>query len=508
MLRKGEFSVGVCEHVFDYMNKIEDMFHAEGQTDRFAKKGRSCFGHSFTTLAPDGYNFDGAVGAGSLLCVNIRQFCNDSKQDFEHSLTLLDAAIELFVEACPFAHTLNGSKDGAVNFGFGFNLAYPRVLEKHGLMAGIIDTPETGSGKDEEDQDFRQVQCALRLWVNGGGDVLSAEDATDAADQLQGPEKGKLNVLTTIKRGVGPLPLVKEKFIAGRLYRYHHHFNDEVKYTGTTMHRYAGVGSVGKHYAADEISNFWPSLHKVSELSYTQCRSNVKLGSKLVLSRKRVASERASHISMLGEKRKARVDKKERLRAAKAQLRFEDQCNDGGYHCDLWGCNYKCLTSNNIRLHMAQCSGRNTKADKEIEALDSLPPKVRAAWLDVSSAVTAEERADVIPHQCPLFSGEEHRLHCTSSVHWQLPISWAAHKQNPSVSGSHSVEAATFLEEKFAAGAGTGSDRTEPGEAAKQMRAYFHGGVGRSFEHKKTRSQIKAWFSKRAQKGKEEADVD
>ena len=82
MLRKGEFSVGVCEHVFDYMNKIEDMFHAEGQTDRFAKKGRSCFGHSFTTLAPDGYNFDGAVGAGSLLCVNIRQFCNDSKQDY------------------------------------------------------------------------------------------------------------------------------------------------------------------------------------------------------------------------------------------------------------------------------------------------------------------------------------------------------------------------------------------------------------------------------------------
>ena len=241
MLRKGEFSVGVCEHVFDYMNKIEDMFHAEGQTDRFAKKGRSCFGHSFTTLAPDGYNFDGAVGAGSLLCVNIRQFCNDSKQDFEHSLTLLDAAIELFVEACPFAHTLNGSKDGAVNFGFEFNLAYPRVLEKHGLMAGIIDTPETGSGKDEEDQDFRQVQCALRLWVNGGGDVLSAEDATDAADQLQGPEKGKLNVLTTIKRGVGPLPLVKEKFIAGRLYRYHHHFNDEVKYTGTTVHKYAAV---------------------------------------------------------------------------------------------------------------------------------------------------------------------------------------------------------------------------------------------------------------------------
>jgi hypothetical protein len=41
------------------------------------------------------------------------------------------------------------------------------------------------------------------------------------------------------------------------------------------------------------------------------------------------------------------------------------------------------------------------------------------------------------------------------------------------------------------------------------MRAHFHGGIGRGFEHRKTRAQIKPWFSTRAGKaGKGEADLD
>ena len=296
-VRKSKLKVGSVEHVFDYQNKIEDMRHAESQGDRFSKKGRSNLGHHFVTQAPDDYDFIGAVGQGSVLCVSIRQFCNDSKQDFEHSLILMDAAISLFHQACPFVYEIHGSKDGAVNFGFGFNLAYPRVCEKYGICAGIIDTPETAEGKDEEDQDFRQVQCALRLYVNSGNDVISAEDCCDAADNLQGAEKGMMNVVMTIKRGVGPEKLQKEKFIDGRLYRYHHQHDAGGRYTGTIVHRYAGIGSTGRLYTRADIDNFWPTLHKVSALQYTVQRSSLSERQQaegrgaLILSRKRHGAE-------------------------------------------------------------------------------------------------------------------------------------------------------------------------------------------------------------------------
>jgi len=150
--RKGEMVVGVGEHVFDHIQKLEDQFYLEGQTDRFAKKGRSCLGIAFSTLAPDGYEGP-TTGEGSILVVNIRLFCNDSKQDFEQSISLMNVGLALFKEICPWVTKLNGSKDGASNFQDSFQFAYPRLLEIHGLQGGIIDTPETAAGKDEADQD-------------------------------------------------------------------------------------------------------------------------------------------------------------------------------------------------------------------------------------------------------------------------------------------------------------------------------------------------------------------
>ena len=84
---------------------------------------------------------------------------------------------------------------------------------------------------------------------------------------------------------------------------------------------------------------------------------------------------------------------------------------------------------------------------------------------------------------------------CT--VHWALSIGWATHKSNPSPHEHYSKEAKAFLSKKFSA-----TERIEACEAAKQMRQYFHGGVGHRYGHRKTRQQIKSWFSRKAQKKK------
>ena len=107
-------AVGVGEHVFDHIQKLEDEFYLEGQTDSFAKKGRSCLGITFSTLAPDVYEGP-TTGEGSILVVDMRLFCNDSKQDFEQSISLMNVGLALFKEICPWARKLNGSKDGDSN---------------------------------------------------------------------------------------------------------------------------------------------------------------------------------------------------------------------------------------------------------------------------------------------------------------------------------------------------------------------------------------------------------
>jgi hypothetical protein len=54
------------------------------------------------------------------------------------------------------------------------------------------------------------------------------------------------------------------------------------------------------------------------------------------------------------------------------------------------------------------------------------------------------------------------------------------------------------LEKLFVADA-----RTESGEAEDLLVKRFNGGVGLSYEHRKTRKQCKTWFNSRAKKGKQ-----
>ena len=83
---------------------------------------------------------------------------------------------------------------------------------------------------------------------------------------------------------------------------------------------------------------------------------------------------------------------------------------------------------------------------------------------------------------------------------WDLPLGWAAHESNPSKNDQYSKESTGLLRRLFEDGV-TGA-RTEAEDAAKIMKAYFDGGVGKDFSHRKSRRQIKAWFGRIAKKHK------
>ena len=133
---------------------------------------------------------------------------------------MLPVAANLYAQVCPWVHTVNASHNGASNYGDGFDLSYPRIMLMHGMKAGIVDTPETGEGKDREDRDFNEVGSSLKAMCNAGMDIISAETCAKAADAMQGPEKGKINRVVKIQRGTGPEPL--ERFIKGKVYRWVH----------------------------------------------------------------------------------------------------------------------------------------------------------------------------------------------------------------------------------------------------------------------------------------------
>ena len=382
--------VGCAEHVFDHMNKLVDTWHAESQTDRFGKSGRTCFGHSFTTIAPP--DFEGECnGTGSLLCVNVRLFCNDSKQDFEQSITLTHAAIALFKQVCPWVTKISGSKDGASCFLDAFQFAYPRVLEMHGLQAGTIDTPETSAGKDEQDQDFRGVQGSIRAATNSGFDCTSSVENCEAADKYQGPEKGKMNRVVTFQRGLGPQKLVK--FTQGKMYRFQHEYDEIGEYSGTRVHRYAGVGTSGKLYTRSQIDLEWPSIHKLQDLSAALSTAGKKSHESFAFALKRTANERGSRDVVASGKRQIRADKKARVSA----WAFEDESlarqEDGVFHCEVHGCDSAFLTETGLRRHRPNCHGKASKYDHQMASLADCTDKRLANLmsLDQRTIKTVEE---------------------------------------------------------------------------------------------------------------------
>jgi chemotaxis protein histidine kinase CheA len=410
-------------------------------------------------------------------------------QDFEHSINLLPVAMSLFTQVCPWVSVLNSSQDGASNYGDGFRLAYPRILEFFGVRGGFSDTPETGAGKDAEDQDFRQCQAAFRAFWNAGADILSATDCADAADKLQGPERGKINRVVTFERGLAPKPL--DKFIEGKSYRWHHQYDETETYIGTIVHRYAGVGSEGKFYSRAEIDAAWPTLDRLTEMCASLKAPHEKSLEKVVLARKRLPCEREGEAAALTVKRLAR--QKRKRAEENAAIRAEHAATK--FRCDIGGCLFTCLTDTGLRRHVMSCPGRFTRADKELAAEALAPADVVRSMLDLDGTSTVERdwsRGRPSHLYCMLVPGEKV---CSCSVHWELPIGWATHAANPSSHKPHSPESIAFLEKLF-----VGNARTESGEAERLMKEYFNGGVGLSYEHRKTRKQCKAWFGSRAKK--------
>jgi hypothetical protein len=155
-----------------------------------------------------------------------------------------------FIWLCALGCRSSKGATPASNFGDAFDLSYPRICEDLGVEAGVIDTPETGAGKDCQDADFGTVRHAITVGVNAGLDAISSATTSRIVESFSGAAQGKVNRIATIKRGLGPADL--KRFITGKVYRWVYEF-EYGKYIGSWMHRYAGLQTKGRFYSRDEI---------------------------------------------------------------------------------------------------------------------------------------------------------------------------------------------------------------------------------------------------------------
>ena len=339
-------------------------------------------------------------------------------------------------------------------------------------------------------QDFRQCQAAFKAFWNAGGNILSASDCADAADQLQGPERGKINRVVTFTRGLGPKSIIK--FTDGRHYRWHHQYDETGTYIGTTVHRYAGIGSKGKFYSRAHIDAAWPTIGQLADTIVSIRAPDKKALQQVVPSRKRLVGERQDEALRLSAKKAKIAEKKEK----EAIISFQKESESYQFCCEVGGCTFMCLTANGLRNHVVSCYGRSTRMDKELAAESMAPTAVVRSMMDLEGTAVVDRDWSGGRQHCWWVRGG-YKSGCTCSAHWEFPLGWATHEQNRTHQGNHSTESVAFLEKLFSA-----DSRTESGEAESLMKVHFHGGVGRDYQHRKTRKQCKSWFSTRSKKPK------
>jgi hypothetical protein len=197
----------------DYKQKWLPVKHFEMQSDSFGKRGKSIWGGCFMCWDPK---------TEDLEVINVRIACDDSKQNWYHSLACLRTNLEIVKPHWSDITETTLQSDGAGNYTCTATMtSLPRV----GAVAGvrIVDhsVTEVGDGKNLVDTDFQQVTMSLNQRLDGGANVETAQQILDNLNA--NPTAGATNAaieFATRTEGTGPKPYTGIDGIYHRVYLY------------------------------------------------------------------------------------------------------------------------------------------------------------------------------------------------------------------------------------------------------------------------------------------------
>ena len=303
--------------IFDYKQKWLPVKHGETQSDAFGKRGKSIWGCTAIRWNVATEDFE---------VLNVRLVCDDSTQNWFHSLACMRTTCDILHRAWLDIDEATCQSDGAGNFSCtAFTTSLPRVGETVGIRILELNITEVGDGKNLCDTDFQQVTMALNQRKDGGADIETAQQMLDNLDANPtagtvnaGMELGSTRRLEPGKKQ-GPKPY---KGIDG-IYQRKYEYDANGRCTGIRMHQFYELGE-GNLVSMASMRALWtkgmldvgridptrlqPSAGEAAIESKVKRSDEHKLSAQMEAQRKRAAKEAkaAEQVLELVENERAR----------------------------------------------------------------------------------------------------------------------------------------------------------------------------------------------------------
>jgi len=300
-----------CHIIVDYKQKWLPVKHLETQSDSFGKRGKSIWGGC--AMRWDAKTKDYKV-------LNVRIACDDSKQNWYHSLACLRTNLEIVKQHWPDIDEASLQSDGAGNYSCtAFMTSLSRVGEVARVRISDHAITEVGDGKNLVDTDFQQVTMSLNQRKDGGANVETAQQIIDNLDA--NPTAGTANAgieLGTRAEGKAPKPYTGIDGIYWRVFMY----DASGRCTGVRLHQFYGLG-VGRVVPIGALRALWKEGDQLDAGAISMTRLQPSAGEHRAITSKRKRSEEQA-VSAKAEK-VARRNEREAMKMVKLldELRAE-----------------------------------------------------------------------------------------------------------------------------------------------------------------------------------------
>ena len=281
--------------------------------------------------------------------------CDDSKQNWYHSLACLRTNLEILKAHWPDLTESSLQSDGAGNYSCtAFMTSLPRVGEVTRVKITDHAVTEVGDGKNLVDTDFQQVTMSLNQRKDGGADIETAQQIFDNlnANPTLGTKNAAIDTSARAE-GMPPKPYAGIDGIYWRVFEY----DATGACTGVRLHQFYGLG-VGRVVSIGALRELWKEGGQLDAGAIEATRLLPSAGEQATSSKRKLSEHHAADVKAAKvAARKAREVKKMvgHLDSIAAERRREKERTTLGCAHATAGCRRRFLSKEGASKHAVCC---------------------------------------------------------------------------------------------------------------------------------------------------------
>ena len=313
--------------------------------------------------------------------LNVRVACDDSGQNWFHTLNTTVAALDVVLEAWPDVTDASLQSDGAGNFCSTATLiSLPRAFASRGIKLRRAVISEVGDGKNLVDTDFQQVQMALSQRIASGANVETAQDILDNLNA--NPTAGTANAAIDLGgRADEPGKAAMPKPLAGidSLYDREYEYDAETGAWTTCVLRQFFRQGEGKRVSAAVLRGLWKQQEP--QLSLQPARLQPSGGARAVAPKLKPSEEGAAAERLAKRMRSNAREQRRLLKAMDAAAKEAAVVAAATTHrCPHEGCRHRPFLLKNRAAEHAEHYCPFRPGVQARQSVNDSRAKVKAQW--------------------------------------------------------------------------------------------------------------------------------